>query len=132
MSSRITIQAPISNFVIKYSGNPFCSFGIVPAGNRHALLGNNFLRNCFTVFDISNNKISLAARNFSSSTEEVVPVPAGGVLAMGVTGTTKPSETGTAPAIGSATAATNKWSAFSESVSYYTVPLVLFSITLAA
>jgi len=81
----VTITAPVSSFVNKYSADAFCSFGIMPAGKRRGLLGDNFLSSAYAVFDISNNKISLAARNFVSTKEDIVAVPKEGVSAIGST-----------------------------------------------
>lgn len=91
----LTISAPISGFVIQYSGDSFCTFELNAAGTRHALLGDNFLSNAFTVFDISNNEISLAPRNFKSTTDSIVAVPAGGIKAIGGSTTSSPSGTAT-------------------------------------
>lgn len=76
----LTIQVPMSIMVSLRAINPkICSFGIVPAGERVALLGDNFLSSSYTVFDLTNNQISLAARNFAATTDSIVVIPAGGV-----------------------------------------------------
>lgn len=94
----LTIKVPMSYMVNLRAVNPsICSFGLVPAGERIPLLGDNFLSSTFTVFDLTNNQISLAPRDFSSKTDKVVVVPAGGVKAIGST-TTNPSSTGTGSA----------------------------------
>ena len=88
----LTIQVPMSAMVSLRAVNPdICSFGLVPAGSRHALLGDNFLSSSYTVFDLTNNQISLAPRNFSSTVDNVVAVPAGGVKDIDTSATTKKS-----------------------------------------
>ncbi|KAE8442640.1 hypothetical protein EG329_002997 [Mollisiaceae sp. DMI_Dod_QoI] len=78
----LTIHVPMKVLVELRSVNPNrCSFGLVPAGTRRALLGDNFLSSAYTVFDLTNNQISLAPRNFSSTAAKVIPVAAGGVKA---------------------------------------------------
>lgn len=105
-----TIKVPMSYMVSLRSINPnICTFGIVPAGTRIALLGDNFLSSSYTVFDLTNNQISLAARDFSSTTDSIVAIPSGGVKsispsASGTTPSATPSPSGTAT--GSAPAAT--------------------------
>jgi len=89
----ITITIPVAVFVSPYSGRDLCSFGIVAAGERRGLLGSNFLSSAYAVFDISNNQISLAARNFASKKENISAVPIGGVTA----DADIPVTTGTAP-----------------------------------
>lgn len=79
----LTIQVPISALVILRSLAPkICTFGLVPAGSRHSLLGDNFLSSVYTVFDLTNGQISLAARYFDSTADKILAVPAGGVKAM--------------------------------------------------
>jgi hypothetical protein len=63
------------------------------------------LHSSYAVFDLTNNQISLANRNFSSTTDNVVAVPAKGVKAL-ASSTTTPSSTGTGTATGTATSAT--------------------------
>jgi hypothetical protein len=114
----LTIQVPISVMVSLVAVNPnICTFGLVPAGTRHALLGDNFLSSSYAVFDLSNNQVSLASRNFASTTDNVVAVPAGGVKAIKssttnpsstVTGTTTETGTGTTTGTGATTSATKK------------------------
>jgi hypothetical protein len=99
----LTISAPISGFVTQYSGQSYCTFGIVAAGQRHALLGDNFLSNSFTVFDLSNNEISLAPRNFGSVAENVIVVPSGGVKDIGKPASTTPSTTSPTATTGTGT-----------------------------
>lgn len=91
----LKIKVPMSYMVSLRSIDPdVCTFGIIPAGDRHPLLGDNFLSSAYAVFDLTNDEISLAPRDFSSTTDNVVVVPAGGVKAIG-SETTKPSSTGT-------------------------------------
>ncbi|KAI7968340.1 hypothetical protein EIK77_010510 [Talaromyces pinophilus] len=52
-------------FIYEDSGS--CEFTIVPSGGEAGFLGADFLRAVYTVFDLSNNEISLAQRNFNNS-----------------------------------------------------------------
>lgn len=129
----LTISVPISVLVSLVAVNPNrCTFGIVPAQDRHALLGDNFLSSAYTVFDLTNNQISLAVRNFAASstttTDSVVVVPAGGVKSITTgTATTNPSSSGTA----SASATTTKKSSAARSVvSGFEVLVMMFSMLL--
>lgn len=80
----LTIPVPIASFVSLRSQNPdVCTFDMVPAGDRHPLLGDNFLSHAYTVFDLTNNEVSLAVRDFSSTEDKIVVVPKGGVKAIG-------------------------------------------------
>jgi hypothetical protein len=118
------IQVLMSYLVSLHSLNPkACSFGLVSAGSRHSLLGDNFLSSSYTVFDLTNNQISLATRDFSSTTDDVVAVPAGGVKAIGFSiSTSNSSSTDT----GTASVSTTSSSKTSEA------PVFLFSTYLAS
>ncbi|GAM38204.1 aspartyl protease [Talaromyces pinophilus] len=59
------INVPLSFFIYEDSGS--CEFTIVPSGGEAGFLGADFLRAVYTVFDLSNNEISLAQRNFNNS-----------------------------------------------------------------
>lgn len=101
----LTIPVPIQSFISLRAQNPdICSFDVVPAGSRHPLLGNNFLSHAYTVFDITNNQISLAVRDFSSTSDNVVVVPSKGVKAIGASPTGTPSSTPGSSSSGTATA----------------------------
>lgn len=100
----VTISAPIAAFVVRFGNDTFCSFGIVAAGKRRGLLGDNFLTSAYAVFDVSNNEISLGQRKWASTREDIVVVPKEGVKAViSPTGpstvpTPEPTTTGTDPA----------------------------------
>lgn len=129
----LTISVPISAFVIQYTGNSFCSFGIVAAGKRHALLGDNFLSSTFTVFDLSNDQISLAARNFASKSDKVIAVPSGGVEALSATesGTPRSSEAATSTTTTETAIPTKEsFAVFVIASSYYSIFLGLIGIYL--
>ncbi|RFU30051.1 hypothetical protein B7463_g6298, partial [Scytalidium lignicola] len=99
----LNIEVPMTKLVSLRALNPkTCTFDIVPAGTRHALLGDNFLSSAYAVFDLTNNEISLAPREFSSTSDNVVAVPAGGVKAIGGS-TTNPSSSGSPSASGTGT-----------------------------
>ncbi|KAH8805375.1 aspartic peptidase domain-containing protein [Xylogone sp. PMI_703] len=126
----LTIEVPISRLVSLRAVNPdACSFDIVPAGDRHALLGDNFLSSAYTVFDITNNQISLAPRDFSSTDDKVVAVPAGGVKAIKGSTTGDASSSGTPTDSGAAsTTSSKKNGASAVSFSGYLVGISLFCI----
>jgi hypothetical protein len=44
-----------------------CVFGIAPAGDSQAILGDTFLRSAYVVYDLANNEISLAQTNFNAT-----------------------------------------------------------------
>lgn len=131
----LTIKVPMSYLVSLRAVNPnICTFGIVPAGTRIALLGDNFLSSSYTVFDLTNNQVSLAARDFTSTSDNIVSIPSGGVKsisssASGTTPSATPSPTGTATGSAPATTTSKKSGASALSLSGFTiVPLgfVLF------
>lgn len=127
----LTISIPIGSFVTLRAVNPdVCSFDLVPAGSRHSLLGDNFLSHSFTVFDLTNNQISLAPRDFSSTTENIAAVPSGGVKALGSqTGSpSQPSGTGTSTSSTTSPTSSKKGAASSVSVHIYLVGISMFSI----
>lgn len=59
------INVPLRFFI--YEDSDSCEFTIVPSGGEAGFLGADFLRAVYTVFDLSNNEISLAQRNFNNS-----------------------------------------------------------------
>ncbi|KAJ5092254.1 hypothetical protein NUU61_007124 [Penicillium alfredii] len=59
------------------NGDRACVFGIVPAGNSMAVLGDTFLRSAYVVYDLANNEISLANTNFNSTDDEVLEIGTG-------------------------------------------------------
>lgn len=56
------------------SGEPACAVGILPAEYKFALLGDTFMRNAYSVFDLKNNEIALAqaVMNVTSTNLEVI------------------------------------------------------------
>lgn len=91
--NNLTINAPISNFVSLFAENT-CSFGIVPAGDREALIGVNFLASSVVAFDLTNDQISIAQRDFTGQGGKVVAVPKDGVAALFAGTGASSSETG--------------------------------------
>ncbi|OOQ91490.1 putative aspartic-type endopeptidase opsB [Penicillium brasilianum] len=58
-------------------GERACAFGIVPAGDSMAVLGDTFLRSAYVVYDLANNEISLANTNFNSTENNVLEITTG-------------------------------------------------------
>ncbi|ROW12322.1 hypothetical protein VMCG_00795 [Cytospora schulzeri] len=48
-------------------GTEACLFGIAPAGEGSAVLGDTFLRSAYVVYDLDNDEISLAQTNFNAT-----------------------------------------------------------------
>ncbi|KAL2216883.1 aspartyl protease [Thermoascus aurantiacus ATCC 26904] len=58
-------------------GTPACVFGIAPAGDSIAVLGDTFLRSAYVVYDLANNEISLANTNFNSTRDNIMEIGTG-------------------------------------------------------
>ncbi|OXV07882.1 hypothetical protein Egran_04354 [Elaphomyces granulatus] len=54
-----------------------CVFGIAPAGDSTAVLGDTFLRSAYVVYDLANNEISLAKTNFNATTHNILEIGSG-------------------------------------------------------
>ncbi|CAI5760086.1 unnamed protein product [Candida verbasci] len=69
----ISITVPYANLVVElhYNDGTFsgqCGIGIVDAGNKGPfILGDNFLRSAYVVYDLTDNQISLAQVKYSDS-----------------------------------------------------------------
>lgn len=50
-------------------GTPACVLGIQPSANYETILGDNFLRSTYAVFDLDNQRIALAQINLDSTAE---------------------------------------------------------------
>ena len=90
-----TISIPISELVINpnvditeqrvshskrqqyENGDSDCIFGISPSGSDSAVLGDTFLRSAYVVYDLANNRISLAQTNFNSTSSDVQEIGTG-------------------------------------------------------
>lgn len=59
------------------NGARACIFGIVPAGESTAVLGDTFLRSAYVVYDLANNEISLANTNFNSTKDNILEIGTG-------------------------------------------------------
>ncbi|KAJ5491605.1 aspartic-type endopeptidase opsB [Penicillium diatomitis] len=59
------------------NGDRACAFGIAPAGNSMAVLGDTFLRSAYVVYDLANHEISLAKTNFNSTEDHIVEIGTG-------------------------------------------------------
>ncbi|KAL3468965.1 aspartic peptidase domain-containing protein [Aspergillus californicus] len=77
------IRVGISELVIQsgdlrfWNGEQACVFGIVPAGDSTAVLGDTFLRSAYVVYDLENNEISLANTRFNSTTSNILEIGTG-------------------------------------------------------
>ncbi|KAI1816040.1 eukaryotic aspartyl protease [Poronia punctata] len=58
-------------------GQPACLFGIAPAGSGTVVMGDTFLRSAYVVYDLENNRISLAQTNFNASFSDPQELPSG-------------------------------------------------------
>ena len=67
------------------SGQPYCIFGVSPAGASAPVLGDTFLRSAYVVYDLDNGQIGLAQTRFNTSDSDVRAISAG---AGGVPGAT--------------------------------------------
>ncbi|KAK1149965.1 hypothetical protein N8T08_003521 [Aspergillus melleus] len=59
------------------NGARACIFGIVPAGESTAVMGDTFLRSAYVVYDLANNEISLANTNFNSTKDHILEIGTG-------------------------------------------------------
>ncbi|KAI9646735.1 hypothetical protein NHQ30_004732 [Ciborinia camelliae] len=83
-----TIQVTMNELVIPVTstngyqltftdGTAACLFGIAPAGDSTAVLGDTFIRSAYIVYDLDNNEISLAQTNFNATSTSVVEITTG-------------------------------------------------------
>lgn len=66
-------------------GSRACIFGIAPAGDSTAVLGDTFLRSAYVVYDLANNEISLANTNFNSTDDHILEIETGNNAVPGAT-----------------------------------------------
>lgn len=74
-------------------GTRACPFGIVPAGDSTAVLGDTFLRSAYVVYDLSNNEISLANTNFNPTSDDILEIGSGKDSVPGATRVANPVTT---------------------------------------
>lgn len=101
-----TISVPMNELVINPGTNPdgsqvtfndgtlACLFGISPAGQSTAVLGDTFLRSAYVVYDLANNEISLAQTNFNSTQDNILEIGTGTKSIPDATGVANPVTTG--------------------------------------
>lgn len=92
-SDLVTIRVPMSSMVIndtenegmKKGGVRLCMLGLEAMGSDEDIgtLGSTFLRSAYTVYDLTNNQISLAQALYSEASS-VFEIPKEGVLSMGL------------------------------------------------
>ncbi|KAM4055290.1 eukaryotic aspartyl protease [Hirsutella rhossiliensis] len=58
-------------------GTPACYCGILPSDNSISVLGDTFLRSAYVVYDMGNNKISLAKTNFNATGSDIAEIGTG-------------------------------------------------------
>lgn len=58
-------------------GTPACVFGILSNQGGSSILGDTFLRSAYVVYDLANNRISLAQTNFNSTTDNIKEIEVG-------------------------------------------------------
>ncbi|KAJ5107561.1 hypothetical protein N7456_004236 [Penicillium angulare] len=95
--SGLTINVDMSELVMDMGGNEYysngdraCAFGIAPAGNTDAVLGDTFLRSAYVVYDLANNEISMANTNFNSTTSHISEIGTGADAVPSATGVANP------------------------------------------
>lgn len=86
------ISSPLSDFIGKGNGET-CEFDIVPSFGETSVLGDNFLRNAYVVYDLTNNEISMAPTNFDESKGEILEISNGAKPVSGVFVSTTPLAT---------------------------------------
>lgn len=59
------------------NGDRACIFGVAPAGDSTAVLGDTFLRSAYVVYDLTNNEISLAQTRFNSTESNIFEIQSG-------------------------------------------------------
>jgi len=75
-----TISVPLNELVVVvgYSRRqPVCIFGVSPAGDSIAILGDTFLRSAYVVYDLQNNQIALAQTNFNATKSSIAEIVKG-------------------------------------------------------
>lgn len=77
------ISSPLSDFIGKGNGET-CEFDIVPSFGETSVLGDNFLRNVYVVYDLTNNEISMAPTNFDEGAGEILEIGSGDTSVSGV------------------------------------------------
>ncbi|KAJ6014611.1 hypothetical protein N7540_009202 [Penicillium herquei] len=78
-----SISSPLSDFIGNGNGE-VCEFDIVPSFGETSVLGENFLRNAYVVYDLSNNEISMAPVNFDESEGQILEIGSGTTSIPGV------------------------------------------------
>lgn len=68
------IDVPLSDLIMiagqdNQTGKPICMLGV--AANSHTILGDNFLRHCYSVFDLEDDTISIAQMNWNDEEEDI-------------------------------------------------------------
>lgn len=90
--TNLTLSVPMSSITSKWGEGPFrgnslyadsCALLVMAVGTGlPAILGTTILRNLYTVYDLTNNIISVALTDFESKKDNVIAIPVEGVAAI--------------------------------------------------
>ncbi|KAK7213618.1 hypothetical protein V2G26_020796 [Clonostachys chloroleuca] len=107
--SSLKIDVPVSELVLdtmssdqdstsgsSHSQVSACLFGVAPAGDSAAVLGDTFMRSAYVVFDLDNNEISMAQSNFNAGNKEIIMEIGKGKGSVQSAATASPTSTQTA------------------------------------
>ncbi|OKL55519.1 hypothetical protein UA08_09198 [Talaromyces atroroseus] len=79
--SGATITVSMSELVLDGTEKGFpegtCVFGIAPSKPGVNILGDNFLRSAYVVYDLDNNEISLASAKYDSTKDDILEIGTG-------------------------------------------------------
>lgn len=78
--SGVDIPVPVKDLIIKSTSGMSCFLGVVSSGDAQAILGDNFLRSTYMVFDLDNYLVSLAQaadESSSSSNSSIEAITSG-------------------------------------------------------
>lgn len=101
----VAFELPMGEII--YSTSDICYFGFLPTNDSEAyILGSNFVRATYVVYDFLHNEVSMAPTNNKPSSSNVQVIPSAGVVAAAFQGVS-PSSTATHTASHTAPAATN-------------------------
>lgn len=70
-----------------------CAFNLLSSGTGPLILGDNFLRSAYVVYDLANNQIALANTNFNSTTSNVVEISGSSIPGASFTATATAAQT---------------------------------------
>lgn len=68
----VDIKVNLSEFIMPVA-DKVCTLGLQPSSGSSYVLGDNFLRSTYAVYDLENNQIALAQANFNPGSSNVLP-----------------------------------------------------------